>query len=173
MLFRSIVRQAGGHISVYSEVGRGSSFKVYLPVMEQPATPDEGVSANPESLRGTETILLVEDEEAVRRMVRDVLQRHGYTVLEAENATEARLLHKRFGGQINLLLCDVALPQYDGRDLAREITAGRPGLQVLYMSGYTAAAVGGQERLIPGRNFLSKPFGPTALLIAIRHALTS
>src|SRR5205807_1749099 len=134
-----IVQQTGGHISTYSEPGKGTTMRVYLPRVNEPADPiDRPEEFAPEQLRGTETILLVEDEAPVRAVTRQLLERNGYTVLEASNGASAlALVDGNDRLRVDLLLTDVIMPGMSGRDLATHLVAHRPKLHVLYMSGYT------------------------------------
>jgi len=132
-----IVKQSGGNVWVYSEVGVGTSFKIYLPLVDEPVTAPDDEAAPAESAAGTETILLVEDEQMVRNLTRDSLKMHGYTVLEARNGEEALLISRQHEGPIHLLLTDVVMPGLSGRELAQQLVTMRPATQVLYMSGYT------------------------------------
>jgi two-component system cell cycle sensor histidine kinase/response regulator CckA len=167
-----IVKQSGGHIWVYSELGRGTTFKVYLPRVEEavPAAPPRSSSSLP--TLGTETILLVEDEEAVRRLVRMVLEGKGYTVLEA-SGWQAAL---EIAGQqktIHLVITDVVMPGVGGPELVSHLEAARPGIRVLYMSGYTDGAVVNHGLLESAMAFLQKPFTPNVLLRKVREVLSS
>jgi len=167
-----IIKQTGGHIWVYSELGQGTTFKIYLPRVDEPAEPLEAPStARPQHLRGTERILLVEDEAAVRAVTRQLLQRNGYSVIEApEGAVALTLLN---GGEVtvDLLLTDVVMPGMSGRELAERAATGCPGLRVLFMSGYTDDAVVRHRILEAGLNYLQKPFHPDALLRKVRDVL--
>jgi CheY-like chemotaxis protein len=169
-----IVSQTGGHIWAYSEPGKGTTMRVYLPRVDQPADPIERPDeSSPEGLRGTETILLVEDEAPVRSVTRQLLERNGYTVLEApDGPTALALLEKADGSQrVDLLLTDVVMPGMSGRELADRLTARRPGLRVVFMSGYTDDAVVRHGMLEPGLAYLEKPFRPPALLRKVRDTL--
>jgi CheY-like chemotaxis protein len=166
-----IVKQSGGHIWVYSEPGRGTAFKIYLPRVEGAVRPPAARPGLPEPTRGHETILLVEDELAVRDLARDVLCAHGYTVLEARHGREALLISELHSGPIHLLLTDVVMPEMSGRDLANRLAPLRPTMPVIYMSGYTDTAVVHHGVLDPGTTFLQKPFTPDALARKIRQVL--
>lgn len=165
-----VVQQSGGDIWVYSEVGKGTTFKIYLPRVEEPAERVEQ-SADAESPTGTETVLLVEDEAIVRDMTREILQVSGYRVLEAQNGHEALKIFEEHQEQIHLMLTDVIMPQMSGRELAEEIAKRRPEVRLLYMSGYTDDAIGHHGVLEKGVNFLEKPFSPNALTRKIREVL--
>ena len=169
-----IVRQTGGHIWPYSEPGTGTTMRVYLPCVDDPADPIEHPSeAPPESLRGTETILLVEDEAPVRSVTRQLLERNGYTVLEAADGRTALSLinGERDPVHVDLLLTDVIMPGMSGRELADQMKAHRPQLRVLFMSGYTDDAVVRHGMLEPGLAYLEKPFRPPVLLRKVREVL--
>ena len=165
-----IVKQSDGYISVHSEPGRGSSFKIYLPRIATPAGP---APAPPKSGpgRGTETILVVEDEPAVLALSRRALEAQGYVVLAASDPSAAMRLFELHGGTIHLLLTDVVMPGLSGRDLADRLTARRPGMRVLYMSGYPGDAVVQHGELPSGSAFLQKPFSPDALARKVRDVL--
>lgn len=166
-----IVKQSGGYIWVYSELGRGSAFKVYLPIVEGRAEAE----ARPEKTRGTqrgsETILLVEDEEAVRELAQILLAAEGYSVLVAEDAAQAERLCAQNAGKLDLLLTDVVMPGISGRELAKRIQARAPQVRVLYMSGYTDNVIASGGMLEPGIAFLQKPFTPAVLKQKIREVL--
>ena len=166
-----IVKQSDGFIWVYSEPGKGSTFKIYLPQVNEPPESLESAERPIRSLRGTETIMVAEDTAAVRAVVRDVLERHGYTVVEAATGREAAQLAGRRPGGIDLLVTDVVMPELSGGDLVRELRAVMPDLKVLYMSGYTDDAVLRQGMLEPGADFIQKPFRPDDLARRIRDLL--
>jgi PAS domain S-box-containing protein len=169
-----IVQQTGGHIWPYSEPGRGTTMRVYLPRVDARADPIERPrDAAPETLRGSETILVVEDEAPVRAVTRQLLERNGYTVLEAPDGPAAlALVDGEAGGRhIDLLLTDVIMPGMSGRELAAQLNARRPNVRVLFMSGYTDDAVVRHGMLEPGLAYLEKPFRPTALLRKVRRVL--
>ncbi len=168
-----IVKQSGGNIWVYSEPGRGTSFKIYLPRVEEAVEAAQAAGAIGGSLRGSETVLLVEDEEGVRTLVREVLVRHGYTVLAARHGGEALLICERHEGPIHLMVTDVVMPEMSGRELAERLAPLHPAMKVLYVSGYTDDAIvhhGVLDRRTP---FLEKPFSPDALARKVREVLGS
>ncbi len=166
-----IVKQSEGYVAVYSEPGQGTSFKIYLPRVAA----DAAVTAPPapvaEPPRGTETVLVVEDEEAVRSLSRRALEAAGYTVLAAAAGPDALRLVERYGGPIHLLLTDVVMPGMSGRELAQQLGQRRPGLRVLYMSGYPGDAMVHRGALEPGTAFLQKPFLPEDLTRKVREVL--
>jgi signal transduction histidine kinase len=169
-----IVKQSGGHIQVYSEVGWGTTFKIYLPRIDELDEVDssKATSCVSEFPRGSETILLVEDDEEVRRYVHKTLGRYGYTILEAVNADDAiGVIEKHMGEEIHLLLTDVVMPGMNGRDCAECLISFSPEMKVLYMSGYTAGSIIHQGLLEPGAAFLQKPFTPETLLLKVRQTL--
>ncbi|HYE92193.1 MAG TPA: PAS domain S-box protein [Terriglobales bacterium] len=165
-----IVRQTDGHVRVYSEPGLGTTFRVYLPRTEAIADPRAAAGAPP-AARGTETVLLVEDEAGVRDLAREVLERSGYTVLEAPTPAEALALAERHAGVIDVLLTDVVMPGMSGRALADAITRARPRTTVVFMSGYTNDAILHHGVLEAGIHFVEKPFAPRELTAKIREAL--
>jgi CheY-like chemotaxis protein len=166
-----IVKQSGGFIQVYSEPGQGSCFKIYLPRLKEPAPADRGRSAPFIIPGGTETILLVEDDERVRQLARMALEGVGYTLLEASNGAEALRLSAAHPGPIHLLVTDVVMPQMSGRQLAAQLSSARPALKVLYVSGYTDDAIVRHGVLEKGLVFLQKPFTPAVLARKVREVL--
>jgi PAS domain S-box-containing protein len=165
-----IVKQSGGSVWVYSEVGQGTTFKIYLPVVEEDVDA-EPIPAEPVSLAGSETVLLVEDEQSVRALSRSILERYGYTVLEAGSGKEGLEAARDYPLPIHLVLTDVVMPEMGGTDLASQLETLRPGVRVLYMSGYTDDAIFRHGLLTRGRSFLQKPFTPEGLARKVREAL--
>ena len=166
-----IVKQSGGHIWVYSEPGGGTTFKVYFPVSTEvdAELPVEVVA--PTILQGTETILLVEDQDEVRRVAQAILRRYGYHVIEARNAGEALLSCERHPRTIHMLLTDVVMPQLSGRELAERLLTIRPDMRVLYMSGYTENVIVHHGILDSGIAYLQKPIVPDLLVRRVREVL--
>jgi len=166
-----IVKQSGGHIWVYSEINIGTVFKIYFPrCMES----KEAVPALPEhahSARGSETILLVEDEEALRMLVQNILQGRGYKVLAPKEVTEALALSENYGGSIHLLLTDVVMPKMSGRELAQQVITRHKGIKVIYMSGYTNDAIVQHGVLESDVAFLQKPFSPDSVVRKVQEVL--
>ncbi len=168
-----VVQQSGGTIWVYSEPGKGTTFKVYFPIAAQsaPANPRVATPIERGAPRGAETILLVEDEEGVRVLARTILRRLGYTVLEAPNGVEALALAEAHPGTIDLLLTDVVMPRMSGRELVEHLLPLRPSLKVLFMSGYTDDAVVRHGILDASIAFLQKPITPEPLARKVREVL--
>lgn len=166
-----IVKQSGGNIWVYSEIGRGTSFKIYLPRVEESIDRMDGEALSNDLPLGTETILLVEDEEAVRTLAREMLESCGYKVLEAANGAEAIAICEDRDCSVDLLITDVVMPRMDGREVADRLTALRPQLRVLFMSGYTENAIVHHGVLDEGANFIAKPFSLEALARKVRELL--
>jgi CheY-like chemotaxis protein len=167
-----IVKQSGGYIWVYSEPGKGSTFKVYLPRVDEVSEAPSAAQAAPRAQRGTETILIVEDEEAVRGLIQTVLTEKGYDVIPSLDPQHAEQIAARFPGEIHLLLTDVVMPGTSGRELAKRISAKRRGIRVLFMSGYTDNVITSGGMLEEGLAFLQKPFSPAALVQKVREVLS-
>lgn len=166
-----IVKQSSAHVSVETAPGCGTTFRIFFPLVteapEPPASADKGVK----SLRGTETILVVEDDDRVRSLTSRILSRQGYEVWPAANGAEALSLCGRHKGDIHILVTDVIMPQMSGSDLARQILEARPAIKVLYLSGYTDNVIAHQGVLKPGIHFLQKPFTPDGLARKVREIL--
>ena len=167
-----IVKQSGGHICVYSELGQGTAFKIYLPRVDPAADPVEPGGLLAHVAQGRETILLVEDEGAVRELARDILEANGYAVLEARHGDEALAICERHSEAIHLMLTDVVMPGMNGRELAERLARLRPETKVLYMSGYTDNAIVLHGVLNGRAVFLQKPFTPDALARKVREVLS-
>ena len=165
-----IVRQSGGNVWVYSEPGSGTTFKVHLPCAD-PVEVEPEELVQPTTLTGTETVLLVEDQEEVQQVAREILRRYGYHVLEAKNAGEALLSCERHPRTIHLLLTDVVMPQMNGRELADRLVQVRPELKVLFMSGYTENAIVHHGILDSGVAYIQKPIVPESLARRVREVL--
>jgi CheY-like chemotaxis protein len=167
-----IVRQSGGLIWVYSEPGRGTTFKIYFPcVKEIMPTAEPAKIRPPKVAKGKETILVVEDEIGVRALVCATLKSNGYRVLEAEGAAPALKIAKEHTKRIHLLLTDVVMPKTGGKELAKRLAALHPETKVLFMSGYTDDAIVRHGILAGSMAFLQKPFAPNALLQKVREVL--
>ncbi len=166
-----IVKQNNGFIWVYSEPGKGTTFKTYLPKVEVDAEPEEKEQAPVDDPGGSETVLIVEDNDSLRKFTQEVLLRHGYRVLNAENGEDALMVCKEHDGQIDLMITDVVMPKMGGRETADRLQPLYPQMKVIYMSGYTDNAIVRHGILKPGLNFLEKPFTPESLARKVREAL--
>ena len=165
-----IVKQSRGYIHVYSEPGQGTTFKIYLPAVEGEAVQvqKEQISTD---LTGTETILIVENDDALRNLVRKILKLQGYRILDAENGIEALKVSKKHEGRIHLVITDVVMPKMGGRKLVERLRRLRPEMKLVYMSGYTDEAIVHHGVLMPGIEFLQKPFTSASLKRKVREVL--
>jgi CheY-like chemotaxis protein len=165
-----IVKQSGGYIWVYSELGLGTTFKIYLPTTAAPAETLQPRPA-PSAPMGTETILLVEDEDGVRELLEEILKGQGYHVLAASRGVEALQISELVDGEIQILVTDVVMPHMSGHELAMRLRARRPALRVLYLSGYTDEAIAHHGVIELDAAFLQKPFTRSALATKVREVL--
>jgi PAS domain S-box-containing protein len=165
-----IVKQSGGYIDVASELGRGTAFKVYLPRVEEEISRETEKSRPASSVHNRGTILIVEDEAALRKLTCNLLQSSGYTVLEAADGEEALKASQLYTGTIDLVLTDVVMPGMNGRDLVKKLAPQRPLMKVVYMSGYTGQSIGCAETFSPNARFLPKPFTREELEEKLREA---
>jgi PAS domain S-box-containing protein len=168
-----IVKQSGGNIWVYSELGKGTTLKIYLPRVDRTSELPEPGAAPDEVLRGSETVLLAEDDEMVRALAQAILERYGYTVLAARNVHDALRLAQEGPVQIHLLLTDTIMPVMNGPELAKRFRSIRPETKVLFMSGYTDKVIVNTAALEPGTAFLQKPFTPQTLTHKVREVLNA
>ena len=166
-----VVKQSGGYVWVDSEIGKGTSFQIFLPRVEESVVPSIAKTAPSENLKGTETVLLVEDADALRKLARSFLIDHGFQVLAAANGEVAIEVAKTHEGRIDLLLTDVVMPGMNGRRLADQLLSKRPGLKVIFISGYTDSFIAGHGVLEPGTHLLHKPFTEEALILKVREVL--
>jgi signal transduction histidine kinase len=167
----AIVERSGGYVWVYSELDKGATFKIYLPRIESAGAAVDTHPAPATQLLGQETLLLVEDEDSVRGLARQVLAAHGYTVLDARYSADAVRICEEFPSPIHLLVTDVVMPHMSGRELIDRVRPSRPDMKVLYLSGYTDDAIVRHGVLKAGTPFLQKPFTPTALACKVREVL--
>jgi CheY-like chemotaxis protein len=164
------VKQSGGYVWVYSEIGKGTSFKIYLPRVDQKE--DQGTPVpSSEAPLGTGTILLAEDEQEVREVAREFLESGGYTVLEARDGADALRVAQQHAGVIDLLVTDMVMPGMTGHELATRIQQKRKGLHVIFMSGYSEYAAVEAAHSDPTVRLLTKPFSRAAILRAVRDML--
>jgi CheY-like chemotaxis protein len=164
-----VVKQSGGSIYVYSEEGRGTTFKIYLPAAAGSA--DLGPSSYPAAELGSETVMLVEDDESVRTLVQTMLETKGYEVLAAAGAEEAERMCAARSGGVDLLLTDVVMPEVNGRVLAERLAALSPSMRILFMSGYSDEAVYRHGEISPNASFIEKPFTDRTLARKVREVL--
>jgi PAS domain S-box-containing protein len=168
-----IVQQAKGHIEVYSEIDRGTVFKLYFPSVEAKTTTPSNDDVQTAALRGTETILLVEDAEGVRALLLDVLSLYGHRVIVARDGEEGVQLAREHDGEVDLIITDLVMPRLGGREVVERVGSMRPGVRALYLSGYTDEAVTRQGGLEAGAVFLQKPFTARQLMTKVRQMLDS
>jgi len=166
-----IVKQSGGYIWVYSEPDKGSTFKVYFPRVDELADKDSRKAHDPSAKRGTETILLVEDDDAVRELAEVILASQGYKVICANGPKRAEEIAAERSQEIALVLTDVIMPTMSGRELVKKLGTRNPKMRVLYMSGYTDNVIAQGGVLEEGLAFLQKPFTPRALAQKVREVL--
>jgi two-component system, cell cycle sensor histidine kinase and response regulator CckA len=169
----AIVQQSAGDLCVQSDQGKGTTVTICLPRVDDKIKPAEDISPAATAAGGTETILLVEDEEGVRRLLKHVLAKQGYTVIEAANGPEALAVFRELRRPVELLLTDIVMPRMSGRELAERLLRLQPGLKVMYMSGYMNEALVGTGTLGAGAKFLPKPLRPELLAAAVRELLDS
>jgi len=167
-----IVKQTGGYIWVYSEIGQGTIFRLYLPRVDKAVTIAEREPSEGEELQGSETILVAEDSESLREMAQEYLESIGYTVFSAVSGEKALQWARDFEGPIHLLLTDVVMPEMSGPELANQMASLRPGVKIIFTSGYTVDAVARQGILDPNVAFIQKPYRPKALAKKIRQVLS-
>jgi two-component system cell cycle sensor histidine kinase/response regulator CckA len=166
-----IVKQSGGYIWVYSEPGHGTASKVYLPRVEAVAEAVEPSREAAQTPRGSETILLVEDDYGVRKLIHSILHAYGYRVVEAHHGKHAIQVCEQHAGPIHLMVTDVVMPEMSGRELEERLKPSHPDMKVLFMSGYTHKGIVHHGELVPGTAFLQKPFTPDALARKVREVL--
>lgn len=166
-----IVKQSGGNVWVYSQPGRGTTFKIYLPRVDEPESVVADHPVPRAVIAGVETVLLVEDEPALRDLIKYALTGNGFTVLDVPSPADAIALSRKHTGSLHLLLTDVIMPGMDGPALAKQVQKERPDIKVLYMSGYATNFIMHDGEVDPGTNFLEKPFHPRALLNKVREVL--
>ncbi len=166
-----IIQQSGGYILVDSTPGVGTTFDIYVPLVSEEATDEIAQSRKEQKLEGKETILVVEDESELRKVIVETLEMYGYTVLEAIHSTNGLSISQEYDGEIDLLLTDVVMPEINGKELATRIKSERPDITILYMSGYTDDVIAQYDIIKKGVRFLQKPFTPMDLGYKIRSVL--
>jgi CheY-like chemotaxis protein len=167
-----IVKQHNGFITCYSEPGRGTTFRLYLPAIDKPAQPGKSAAELPLP-KGSETILLAEDDPQARHLSKLILENFGYRVFEAANGEEAVAQFMAHKDEIRIALLDVIMPQKNGKEVFRLMEQMKPGIKVIFISGYTADIFKKEEMLEEGHNFLSKPLLHKELLVTVRNLLDS
>jgi two-component system cell cycle sensor histidine kinase/response regulator CckA len=167
-----IVRQSGGWIEVSSKLGCGASFGIYLPRVNGASEPERAGSATVQALQGSETILIVEDEDSVRKLTKEILESYGYQVFEAANATEALRIGEQHSDEIQLLLTDVILPGMNGKALTERLQELISDIKVIFMSGYPADVMSSRGVVERDVSYLPKPFSPESLAVKVREVLT-
>ena len=165
-----IVKQHNGHIYVYSEAGKGTVFKIYLPQFKENIVPEQEQKTL-QSMRNEETILVVEDEDSIRILIDKILKKNGYRVLTANNGTEAISICEQYKEPIHLMLVDVGLPEIKGTELAKRLLIIKPEMKLLFMSGYTDSHIIDYDLLSKESPFIQKPFTPDILAKKIREVL--
>ena len=165
-----IVKQSGGYVWAYCEPGQGSAFKIYLPRVDQPVRPAEVSDFSPEDYNGSETVLVVEDDESVRDLICNILGQSGYTVLQAETAAHAIEIARQ-NPSIELVLTDVVMPEMNGPEMAKKLEEMKPGVKVIFMSGYAGTFAAARGLLTEGTPLLQKPFSKNTLLKKLRETL--
>jgi len=166
-----IIKQSGGYVLAESELRQGTTFRIYLPRVEEAVEPAGPARISPSQAGGSETVLLVEDEESVRQLVRETLVSKGYKILEADNGETALQIASDYAGKIDMLITDVVMPGMSGRELSARMCASYPQTKVLYLSGYTEDAIVHEGVLDPGTAFLQKPFTLQMLSRKVREVL--
>ena len=165
------MKQSGGYIWVYSEPGQGTSFKIYLPAVEKEDLQVQKEETSSHDLTGSETILIVEDDDKVRNLACEILEPQGYTILEAQNGIEALRVSEGYRDQIHLMITDVVMPGMGGREIEERLRPLRPDMKVIYMSGYTDNAILHHGVLSPEIEFLQKPISSETLKRKVREVL--
>ena len=168
-----IVKQHLGNVWVDSEIGKGTTFRIYLPISEDQAVINEAIKPPPDNLSGKETILLVEDDEQMLNLSNQILQMQGYITIMAKNGDEALKSLDSHGGDVDLVITDVIMPGMNGKELLAEISKKYNGIKVLYMSGYTDDVIAQHGVLETGTPFINKPFSVESLLVKVRNVLDS
>jgi len=166
-----IVKQNNGFIDVKSEPGQGATFRIYLPRTDTPAIEKQPVRPQKKKLNGSETVLLVEDEESILALGKTILERYGYAVLASQSPSEALRIAREHPGPIHLVITDVVMPAMNGKDMMEKLHALKPGLKCVFMSGYTADIIADHGVLDKGIDFLQKPFSVETLTKRVREVL--